>query len=905
MVRSQSFGEARRLWSPISSLAAIAVAGSIAWAPSTLVPIAASTVFALAMSEPARAEVDATDPFSDPNSSIFTSLRDAVDPNGRVSEADFRAWALASITDDLSSELSPDEAAEAAAFFTDQAVEAFINAGYGTSDTGFDLDQVITWVVERAEITEGEGSDTGTDSGSNSGSSGDTGNTGSETGSNDADDPTRKMGQGDQSITNTTSITKSEENATGLGAVSGGAVNNDGELSGVQYDASGKAISGNASIINSGNISVSGSYAVAIAAVSLAGTATIQNSGTITVSGENGIGLYAATGHLNFGAPMTEPVFTPGGAVSITNSGGISISGGGDTGAIVGISEGGSVTITNQAAGTIVMSGAAEYEASAIYAATRSGDIEILNFARMTMADQFGILAYSETGDIKATNRATIALGEGDGAAAQGSANLAGIAVRSDEGKVTVENSGTIESTGWVEAAIVAISGLWNDETDALEAEGGGISITNKGTISLGGDAPVGTENEGKSIGIIATSGGSKIEITNTSGAVIEGAQASSTAISADANGGETVIANAGTITGTVKATSGTNRLTNSGTLNGRVEFAGGTGTITNSGAMEGTLSLGSGNDQVTNFGAMSNIIDLGAGTNTLTNSGILSGPVVAGSGADTIRNSGTMLASLDLGAGTNSFTNTASGVFRSLNEVAIGSGNTLTNEGTLSPGGAGTIQATRIIGNFVQTSTGRMTIDVSAASSDTIEIVGRATLAGGLTANIVNLNEVLQSSYTILTATGGFASGSALTVADTAGYDFEVVLSTEEDADGVVTLTAERRTSISSLVSNAISAVAPAGGSGGPANGIVAENISAVGSLLSAVDTNSNTALTPLVNAILLVADSPTAVADALNRLVPQNQGTQTSNTSNSAVAIGNAMFSCTRARRTPEVDT
>src|SRR6185369_7219447 len=66
---------------------------------------------------------------------------------------------------------------------------------------------------------------------------------------------------------------------------------------------------------------------------------------------------------------------------------------------------------------------------------------------------------------------------------------------------------------------------------------------------------------------------------------------------------------------------------------------------------------------------------------------------------------------------------------------VNLGAGNALTNAGTLSPGGAGSIQTTALTGNLVQTPTGQLAIDFNMAggSADRVNVSGTANLAGAV----------------------------------------------------------------------------------------------------------------------------------------------------------------------------
>jgi uncharacterized protein with beta-barrel porin domain len=162
--------------------------------------------------------------------------------------------------------------------------------------------------------------------------------------------------------------------------------------------------------------------------------------------------------------------------------------------------------------------------------------------------------------------------------------------------------------------------------------------------------------------------------------------------------------------------------------------------------------------------------VDLVGGTaNTLTNMGTvtaLSGLAIGGdTGNNTVINFGTVIGNVVLGTGTNAFNNMAGGLFNAGATVNLGAGNTLTNAGTLSPGGAGVIQTTALTGNLVQTATGRLLADlnIAGASSDRVNVSGTANLAGAVQLRVVN-PALGAFQQTILSATGGAtANGLAL----------------------------------------------------------------------------------------------------------------------------------------------
>lgn len=135
----------------------------------------------------------------------------------------------------------------------------------------------------------------------------------------------------------------------------------------------------------------------------------------------------------------------------------------------------------------------------------------------------------------------------------------------------------------------------------------------------------------------------------------------------------------------------------------------------------------------------------MGTGVLTLTNTTSAPANVQAGS----------LLFTGGLGA-----TTVSSGAF--LGGTGTITGN-LTNAGTVSPGNSpGTITVT---GNYAQTSTGILAIELaSAASFDHLVVNGSAVLAGTLQINAIGGYNPIGASYTFLTAAGG-VSGTFTTV--------------------------------------------------------------------------------------------------------------------------------------------
>lgn len=195
----------------------------------------------------------------------------------------------------------------------------------------------------------------------------------------------------------------------------------------------------------------------------------------------------------------------------------------------------------------------------------------------------------------------------------------------------------------------------------------------------------------------------------------------------------------------------------------------------------------------------------------------------------DVVTNAGLVTGLVDLGGGANVFNNSAGGVFNTMGTVMVGAGNALNNAGTVSPGGAGTIQTTALTGNFAQTAGGVFAVDVDggAASADRLNVAGTADLAGTVALDFTNLG-TNQGVVTILSAAGGStdsgvtATGAPVAVNATLSYPNanDVVLTYGVDftpATLAVGLTPNQ-----ALVGEGLNALFAAGGGGAIATGLL-----------------------------------------------------------------------------------
>jgi len=357
-----------------------------------------------------------------------------------------------------------------------------------------------------------------------------------------------------------------------------------------------------------------------------------------------------------------------------------------------------------------------------------NGDsINVTNVGSITTLGNgsFGVLAQSiggggGTGGIGALGNGTVGLGGGGGTAGNG-------------GAVDIAIEGGIETYGIAAHAILA------------QSIGGGGGIA--GNVDHG--VNYFDINEAMSSLAIALEGGNAgdggVVTVNSAGDIITHGEAASGIFAQSIGGGGGLAGDIGTGIGFAGSAGGDGagsdvNITHDGNIivygaNADGIFAQSTGgsgsgniTIDVSG---GTILGGSGTGVGVHFAE--------GADNTLTNDGIvtaLSGNAIIGdSGNETIDNYGTIGGSVELGGGVNTFNNYEPAVLNSGSAVDLGAGNSLTNAGTLSPGGQGNIQTTILTGNLNQTSTGTFEAEISGGGEHDRLLVynGMVSLEGAL----------------------------------------------------------------------------------------------------------------------------------------------------------------------------
>ena len=520
-------------------------------------------------------------------------------------------------------------------------------------------------------------------------------------------------------------------------------------------------------VTSTGDIKTGGDHAAGIIANGSGAAVTVTSTGNITTDGNSARGIYAGSGS----------------TVTVTSTGKITTTGNGADGILALARGDGVVTVTST--GNITIGG--DY-ARGIYARGRSavtvtstGNIITRGFnAHGISALGYGAVTVTSTGNISTTGdslRGIVAQSYGSGAVAVTSTgnittagDLAhGIYGTSSGGPVTVTSTGNITTGGNSGYGIFALS---NDA----------VTVTSTGNIKTGGVFAQ---------GIFAFSHSSDVTVTSTGNIATMGNYAHGISASGIGSGATVTVNSTGNLTtsgdyangifalsgGTIKVTS-TGNVTSTGPhAGGIVAYGYSAATVTSSGNVTTTGSNASGIyarslsgpvavtvNSGTVFGGSGSgagVLVVGGTDNALVNRGTvtaLSGlAIAAGTGNDTVSNFGTVIGNVDLGSGTNAFNNMAGGLFTSGAAVSLGVGNTLTNAGTLSPGGAGTIQTTALTGNLVQTPTGLLAIDFNMAggNADRVNVSGTANLSGAVRMQVFN-PQLGPFQQTIVSAAGG-----------------------------------------------------------------------------------------------------------------------------------------------------
>ncbi|HVY86554.1 MAG TPA: hypothetical protein VG943_15580 [Caulobacterales bacterium] len=190
------------------------------------------------------------------------------------------------------------------------------------------------------------------------------------------------------------------------------------------------------------------------------------------------------------------------------------------------------------------------------------------------------------------------------------------------------------------------------------------------------------------------------------------------------------------------------------------------------------TITLNGGEVQGGSGAAGVGVFVSGGAHNEITNNGgdiwSLSGVAIAATdGDDIVINRGRIAGNVGLGGGANVFNNEATGLFETGAAVYIGV--TLNNAGIVSPFGANHVGETVIAGDYAQSASGQLLVDLNfSAPSDRLTVQGDATLGGRVTPLIGHVSGVHVGDYvTVLSANAIVDDGISIDRADTLVIDY------------------------------------------------------------------------------------------------------------------------------------
>jgi hypothetical protein len=229
------------------------------------------------------------------------------------------------------------------------------------------------------------------------------------------------------------------------------------------------------------------------------------------------------------------------------------------------------------------------------------------------------------------------------------------------------------------------------------------------------------------------------------------------------------------------------------------------------------------------------------------------------------------IIGNVDLGAGENSLTLEEGSLFISEafakldDDDTPSAGQTLTNNGLLSPGDRGRVQVTSVAGNYAQSATGKYFIDVDLDSqtTDKLDLTGSAEVAGEGPLLLTSINKKF-NEYVIIDApsVGGTVTDNGFTPTlepSAVGFDFNVRVDPSGDGQALV-LYADKPAFGTDLLQD-------------PASGTTDPNVFRMGTNLdnieAAIDTDDP--FNYLINLLRLSPDHET-LGDAVVSLTPSN---------------------------------
>lgn len=491
----------------------------------------------------------------------------------------------------------------------------------------------------------------------------------------------------------------------------------------------------------------------AVHATSARGPVSSTTNGTIT-AGDGGIYLSNGTSDENDN-------------VAVTHTGNITAGG-------VGVEARSPV-----AAVSVTVNGDMQTGAHGIFAESRGARTVSVNQTGTMATGNTAIDAYSSTGGVFVSqNGAVTSLSKGISAINEGDSG----ATIQKTGNLRASGDGLVAASATGETAVHMTGGN-------LVSGGVGISATTEGdrmvTVDMTGDINAAEE------GIVAQSANGQVYAT-VIGDVTAGLDG---VVAKNIGDGEVGVIQTGNVTaggdglvaasatgnatttlsfGDVVATGNGMRVSGFGNLSANVAEG---ASVMGGAGFAGILFDGGLQNTVTNYG-------------TIANSGGVDAFAILSEDNDTlVVNHGTISGNVRLGPWANGFFNLDQALLETGSELTVGSGNSVTNSGTLSAGGSGNLMTTALDGNLetLGNSTLLLDVDMRTAQTDVFDLTGSAALAGELKLHFSTVRAA-PAEYTILTTDLGVLSQS---LAETNPFVTTSVTTVNSNKDVKLTITA------------------------------------------------------------------------------------------------------------------
>ena len=518
-----------------------------------------------------------------------------------------------------------------------------------------------------------------------------------------------------------------------------------------------RVFSANGSASASGDGAVTGALDAIHLASESSGTVALNWSGDIRSTAGNGVHVTSAQGAVSS---------TTQGAIAADEGGIYAWNGTADGNRNVAVRHDGTLTAggvgvearSSAAAVSARVTGDMETGAQGIFAQSLGARTVAVEQTGTLRSGHTGIEAYSATGTVNVTQAGTLdSAGHGISAITEGgssvfvgktgdlAANWTGLSASSATGGVTVRMTGGDLSSG-------------GDGIVAANEGAEMVVVEMTGDVTAGGDGVAASSSNGEvyasvigavragGTGVAATNTGSgEVGVTQT-GDVIAGGDG---LVAASATGNTTVSLTEGDVL------AGANGLRLSGFGNLSANIAEGT-SVTGGAGFAGVLMETGLNNTVTNYGR-------------IANSGGIDDFAILAEGNDTlVENHGTISGNVSLGPWANGFNNHEDALLESGSLLSLGVGNTLRNEGTLSPGGTGRVMTTVLDGNLDMGSSSALLLDVdmSAGTTDVLQVSGTAAVRGEMTLRFATASAT-PASYNVVTTGAGLTAQDLMVTND------------------------------------------------------------------------------------------------------------------------------------------